>query len=63
MCEIFELEGRYFLFFCHGETNTVRYRVSDRLQGPYACPADDLLLPNYMYAPRSAMLGGTRRRG
>ena len=60
VCEIFELEGRYFLFFCHGETNTVRYRVSDRLHGPYACPADDLLLPNYMYAPRSAVVGGTR---
>ena len=51
--ELFEMDGRYFLIFCHGETNTTRYRVADRLEGPYRCPVDDVLLPNYMYAPRT----------
>ena len=60
VAEIFKLEGRYYLFFCHGETNTVRYRVAERIGGPYRRPTDDILLPNYMYAPRSAMVNGNR---
>ena len=31
--ELFEMDGRYFLIFCHGETNTTRYRVADRPGG------------------------------
>ena len=60
VAEIFKMDGRYYLFFCNGETNTVRYRVSDRLEGPYRCPIDDILLPPYMYAPRSATSNGKR---
>ena len=58
--ELFRMDDRYYLIFCHGETNTTRYRVAERLEGPYLCPADDVLLPNYMYAPRTATLGGNR---
>ena len=58
--ELFEMDGRYFLIFCHGETNTTRYRVADRLEGPYRCPVDDVLLPNYMYAPRTIERQGKR---
>ena len=54
------MEGRYYLIFCHGETNTTRYRVAERLEGPYLCPEDDVLLPNYMYAPRTATMDGNR---
>ena len=49
--ELFQMDGRHFLIFCHGETNTTRYRVAEQLEGPYQCPVDDILLPNYMYAP------------
>ena len=58
--ELFKMEDRYYLIFCHGETNTTRYRVAERLEGPYLCPVDDVLLPNYMYAPRTATTGGDR---
>ena len=58
--ELFEMDGRYFLIFCHGETNTTRYRVADQLEGPYRCPVDDVLLPNYMYAPRTIERQGKR---
>jgi beta-fructofuranosidase len=58
--EIFQMDGRFYLFFCHGETNTTRYRIAERLEGPYHCPADDTLLPSRMYAPRSVTLGGNR---
>ena len=56
--EILKMGGCYYLIFCHGETNTTRYRVAEQLEGPYLCPEDDVLLPNYMYAPRTAMMGG-----
>ena len=58
--ELFEMDGRYFLIFCHGETNTTRYRVAEQLEGPYRCPVDDILLPSYMYAPRTIELSGKR---
>ena len=58
--ELFQMDGRYFLIFCHGETNTTRYRVAEQLEGPYRCPADDILLPTYMYAPRTIELSGKR---
>ena len=58
--ELFKMDDRYYLIFCHGETNTTRYRVAERLEGPYLCPADDVLLPNYMYAPRTATMGENR---
>ena len=58
--EIFKMGERYYLVFCHGETNTTRYRIAERLEGPYRRPADDILLPNYMYAPRTAVMRGER---
>ena len=58
--ELFAMDGRYFLIFCHGETNTTRYRVADRPEGPYRCPVDDVLLPTYMYAPRTIERQGKR---
>ena len=32
--EIFKMGGRYYLIFCHGETNTTRYRVAERWKVP-----------------------------
>ena len=58
--ELFALDGRYYLFFSHGETFTCRYRVAQWLEGPYRCPADDLLLSPWCYAPRSVCHDGNR---
>ena len=60
VAEIFKMDGRYYLFFSHGETMTTRYRVADRLEGPYSRVGDDVLLPSRMYAPRSVTLEGNR---
>ena len=58
--ELFEMDGRYYLIFSHGETIRTVYRVADRLEGPYRRPSDDLLIGNYMYAPRTAVMGPNR---
>ena len=47
VCELFAMDGRYYLFFSHGETFTCRYRVAERWDGPYRRPPDDLLLPHW----------------
>ena len=60
VCELFAMDGRYYLFFSHGETFTCRYRVAERWDGPYRRPPDDLLLPPWMYAPRSVCMDGNR---
>ena len=54
------MDGRYYLFFSHGETFTCRYRVAERWDGPYRRPSDDLLLPPWIYAPRSVCMDGNR---
>ena len=60
VAEIFQMDNRYYLFFSHGETFTCRYRVADQLEGPYLCPPDDVLLPPWIYAPRSVRVDGNR---
>ena len=36
--ELFKMDDRYYLIFCHGETNTTRYRVAERLEGSLSLP-------------------------
>ena len=39
VCELFAMDGRYYLFFSHGETFTCRYRGGRALGRPLPAPA------------------------